>query len=98
MSGPRVASDAGRRRGSGVLVVPAAGEGPAFLRALRVIRLLRSLRRLERLREKFPFFRHNEKSIVAAADICVFIFIMTGVVYDTQHRHNPNIHSYADAL
>jgi voltage-gated potassium channel len=79
-------------------VVPAAGEGPAFLRALRVVRLLRSYRLLERLRQDFEFFRRNDESIVAATDLCVFIFIMTGLVYETQHRHNPDIHNYADAL
>jgi voltage-gated potassium channel len=79
-------------------VVPAANQGPAFLRALRFLRLLRSYRLLERLRIDLSFFRRNEETIVACADLCVFIFIMTGVVYETQHYHNPNIVNYADAL
>jgi voltage-gated potassium channel len=32
------------------------------------------------------------------ANLSVFIFVMTGVVYETQHRTNPNIANYADAL
>jgi hypothetical protein len=32
------------------------------------------------------------------ANLSVFIFVMTGVVYETQHRTNSNIASYADAL
>jgi len=28
----------------------------------------------------------------------VFIFVMTGIVYETQHRTNAGIHNYADAL
>ncbi|HYF09178.1 MAG TPA: potassium channel family protein, partial [Acetobacteraceae bacterium] len=30
--------------------------------------------------------------------LIVFIFIMTGVVFETQHRTNPNITNYGDAL
>jgi voltage-gated potassium channel len=28
----------------------------------------------------------------------VFLFVMTGLVYETQHWTNPEIHNYADAL
>jgi voltage-gated potassium channel Kch len=30
--------------------------------------------------------------------LSVFIFIMTGIVYETQHAINPQINNYADAL
>ncbi|MCK8782970.1 potassium channel family protein [Roseomonas sp. NAR14] len=79
-------------------LVPLAGEGVAFLRALRVLRLLRTYRLLECLRRDFPAFARNEESITATADLLVFIFIMTGLVYETQHRHNPQIGNYADSL
>jgi voltage-gated potassium channel len=43
-------------------------------------------------------FRRHEEIVVAVANLTVFIFVMTGVVYETQHRINPNIANYADAL
>ncbi|MFT8244019.1 ion transporter [Roseomonas sp. BN140053] len=79
-------------------LIPLIGEGAGFLRALRMVRLLRSYRLLERLRRDFRFFRRNEEPIVATADLVVFIFIMTGLVYETQHRNNAQINNYADAL
>ena len=30
--------------------------------------------------------------------LSVFIFIITGIVYETQHVINPQINNYADAL
>jgi voltage-gated potassium channel len=79
-------------------LIPALGAAAGFLRALRVIRLLRSQRLLARLRRDFPAFQRNEDTVVAGADLMVFIFIMTGLVYETQYRSNPQIGDYADAL
>ncbi|MFC7736751.1 potassium channel family protein [Roseomonas sp. GCM10028921] len=79
-------------------LIPRLGAAAGFLRALRVIRLLRSPRLLNRLRRDFPAFQRNEDSIVAATDLIVFIFIMTGLVYETQYRFNEEIRDYADAL
>ncbi|WP_426957374.1 potassium channel family protein [Muricoccus radiodurans] len=79
-------------------VIPYLGAVAGFLRALRVLRLLRSRRVVARLRRDFPAFQRNEDTIVAAADLVVFIFIMTGVVYETQHWSNPQIRDYADSL
>ena len=72
--------------------------GGAFLRALRTLRLLRTYAFLERLRGASTWFRRNEEAVVAATNLAIFIFVMTGVVYDTQHWSNPNITNYADAL
>ena len=79
-------------------LIPFAGEGAAFLRALRVVRLMRSRRLLERLRADFPAFRQREEALTASADLAVFIFIMTGLVYETQRGSNPHIANYADSL
>ena len=38
------------------------------------------------------------KTIVAVVNLGVFLFITTGVVYETQHWRNPNIANYVDAL
>ncbi|NGM22894.1 two pore domain potassium channel family protein [Roseomonas stagni] len=72
--------------------------GWGFLRSLRTLRLLRSARLVLHLRQDLPVFRRNEEAVVAAADLLVFIVVMTGVVHATQHHNNPNITNWADAL
>ncbi|MCB5175570.1 MULTISPECIES: ion transporter [Microvirga] len=79
-------------------LAPVAGEGIGFLRILRTVRLLRTYQLLVRLRADSPFFRRNEDLIVATVNLGVFIFIMTGFVYETQHWSNPKIGNYVDAL
>ena len=80
------------------LIAPIVGEGAGFLRILRTLRLLRNYQILERLRLDFPFFRRNEDLILAITNLSVFIFVMTSIVYATQHWSNPNIRNYVDAL
>ncbi|BCH32308.1 hypothetical protein MesoLjLc_42380 [Mesorhizobium sp. L-8-10] len=53
---------------------------------------------MARLRHDFVYFRRNEDALVALANLCVFLFVMTGVVFETQHRQNAQIGNYADAL
>lgn len=80
------------------LLAPAAGEQFAFLRVLRALRLLRTYALVSRLRRDFTFFRRNEQAITAGINLFVFIFVMTALVYETQHHRNPGIQNYADAL
>lgn len=80
------------------LVTPFFGDGFTFLRILRSLRLLRSYQLLARLRSDSPFFRRNEEVILAATNLIVFIFVMTGIVYATQHENNERINNYVDAL
>jgi voltage-gated potassium channel len=79
-------------------LAPITGEGGAFLRILRTLRLFHSYQMLDRLRADSRFFARNEEVILAITNLCVFVFVMTGIVYETQHRANPNIGNYADAL
>lgn len=79
-------------------LAPIVGEGIGFLRILRTVRLLRTYQLLARLRADSLFFRRNEELIIAAVNLGVFIFIMTGFVYETQHRTNTEIGNYVDAL
>ncbi|HZH11465.1 MAG TPA: ion channel [Microvirga sp.] len=79
-------------------LAPIVGEGIGFLRILRTIRLLRTYQLLARLRADSAFFRKNEELIIASVNLAVFIFIMTGFVYETQHRANDKINNYVDAL
>jgi len=79
-------------------LAPVAGEAGGFLRVLRTLRLLHSYTLLNRLRTDFAFFRKNEEVIIAIVHLLVFIFIMTSLVYETQHWSNPHIKNYVDAL
>jgi voltage-gated potassium channel len=79
-------------------LAPVVGEGIGFLRILRTVRLLRTYQLLARLRADSVFFRRNEEIIVASVNLAVFIFVMTGFVYETQHRANEKINNYVDAL
>lgn len=79
-------------------LAPVVGEGIGFLRILRTVRLLRTYQLLVRLRADSAFFRRNEELIIATVNLGVFIFIMTGFVYETQRWTNGNIHNYVDAL
>jgi voltage-gated potassium channel len=72
--------------------------GWGFLRSLRTLRLLRSARLVAHLRADLPVFRRNQEAFVAAADLLVFIIVMTGIVHATQHWSNPDITNWADAL
>ena len=82
----------------GSFLVPVGGEALGYLRSLRLLRIMRIFRVVDRLRAASPAFRLNEEAIIAGANLLVFVFVMTGLVYTTQHRFNPHITNYADAL
>lgn len=79
-------------------LAPIVGEGFAFLRVVRTLRLLRSYTLLTRLQRDVPFFRRHQDVAFAVIHLAIFLFVMTALVYETQHRSNPNIHNYVDAL
>ncbi len=79
-------------------LAPLVVEGVGFLRILRTLRLLRTYHLLERLRQDSGLFRRNEDVILAATNLVVFVFTMTGIVFATQHNTNPAIHTPIDAL
>jgi len=79
-------------------MAPISGHGVGFLRALRVFRLFRSYRIASRMQRDFPFVRRNYDTIVAGTHLFIFLFVMTAIVYETQHRQNPAIGNYIDAL
>jgi voltage-gated potassium channel len=79
-------------------LAPVAGEGLGFLRILRTLRFLRTYQVVARLRGDFVLFRRHEDLVIAVANLAVFLFIMTGLIYETQYRRNPDISNYADAL
>ncbi|WP_375262243.1 ion channel [Palleronia sp.] len=79
-------------------LIAVAGGGAGFLRVLRTLRLLHTYQLLDRLRADFPFFRDKEALLTASINLAVFLFVMTGLIYATQHRTNPEIANYVDAL
>lgn len=79
-------------------LAPLAGEGAGFLRIVRTLRLLHSYSMAEMLRQDVPLFRRHEDTVFAALHLAVFVFVMTAIVYETQHGTNPEIGNYADAL
>ena len=80
------------------LLAPLAGEAGGFLRVLRTLRLLHTYQLLTRLRTDSPWFRRNEEVAIAIVHLVVFLFVMTGIVFETQHWTNPEIRNYVDAL
>jgi voltage-gated potassium channel len=81
-----------------LLLAPLLYGALGFLRVLRTLRLLHSVRLISSLRSDLPFFRRNEEATLAAAQLGVFLFIMSGLVFESQHRTNQGIANYADAL
>ena len=79
-------------------LISVAGGDAGFLRILRTLRLLHTYQLLDRLRADISFFRRKEELIIATINLAVFLFVMTGLIYATQHRTNPEIGNYVDAL
>ncbi len=80
------------------LLLPVFIENFAFLRIARALRLLRSYHLLRDLRADSPWFRQHEDIVQRTLNLAVFVFVVTSVVYVTQHHINPQIQSYVDAL
>lgn len=70
----------------------------AFLRVLRLLRLIRTMRAAQRLDEFLSLLPINTRVSVAAANLGVFIFVVTSLVWVFEHQSNPALHSYVDAL
>ena len=79
-------------------LAPLVGEGAGFLRILRTLRLLHTYQLVRRLRADSPLFRRNEELILATINLGVFLFVMTGIVYETERWTNSEINNYVDAL
>ena len=80
------------------LLLPAFVENLGFLRVMRALRLLRSYHLLRDLRRDVEWFRLNEDVILRAVNLFVFVFVVSSVVFVTQHNTNPQIASFMDAL
>ncbi|MCR8826704.1 ion transporter [Pseudosulfitobacter koreensis] len=74
------------------------GSNLGFLRVLRMLRLVRGFRILERLDSLSTDVALNIRVIRAAANLLVFIFIVTSLIWVWEHDRNENIATYLDAL
>lgn len=79
-------------------LAPLTGEAGGFLRILRTLRLFQTYHVLKRLRADSRWFRRNEDLALSLVHLMVFLFVMTGIVYETQRWNNPDIRNYVDAL
>lgn len=80
------------------LLLPLQGQDLAFLRVLRITRIFTAYRFVRQLRADFAFLRNNIAALNAGLNLIVFLFLMTALVYETQHSINPDIRNYGDAL
>ena len=80
------------------LLVPLWGQDLAFLRVLRITRVFTAYRFIRQLRADVAFLRNNVPALNAGLNLVVFLFLMTALVYETQHLVNPGIRNYGDAL
>jgi voltage-gated potassium channel len=79
-------------------LAPVVGEAGGFLRILRTLRLLHAYQIIDGLRADSPLFRRHEEVILSVIHLTVFLFVMSAIVYETQHWSNPEITNYIDAL
>lgn len=95
-----LASPVGLAEAAAILsfLAPALGGAAGFLRVLRMLRLLHSYQVLRRLRADFPIVRRHEDLLAAILHLAVFLFVTTGLVYETQGPRNDQINNYVDAL
>ena len=80
------------------LLVPLITQNFAFLRVVRTLRLLRSYHVLKDLRKQIRFFAQHEDVIQSIANMVVFIFFITALVYVFQVNVNDDINTYLDGL
>jgi voltage-gated potassium channel len=79
-------------------LAPVVGEAGGFLRILRTLRLLHTYQIIGRIRADSPLFRRHEEVVLSVIHLSVFLFVMSAIVYETQHWSNPEIANYIDAL
>ena len=81
-----------------LLFAPLLQDAFAFLRGLRFLRLLDVLRLLAPLYGRHGLLTGREEVARASLQLAGFLFVMSGLVYESQHRQNSAINNYMDAL
>lgn len=80
------------------LFVPTLTGSFAFLRVLRAIRLVRALRVLRSAKRRHRWLAEKGELIGSAANLVIFVFVTSAVVYEAQVDRNPDINTFSDAL
>ncbi len=74
------------------------GSNLGFLRVLRMLRLVRGFRVLERLDSLSTDIAINIRVTRAAANLLVFIFVVTSMIWVWERDRNEDLETYIDAL
>ncbi|MEQ9506824.1 MAG: ion channel [Hyphomonas sp.] len=80
------------------MFAPLLTENLAFLRILRAVRAVRAFTFIKRAGVAWRFLTRHEMIVDRVTNLAVFLFIMSSVVYVTQVKINPNIHTFLDAF
>ncbi len=70
----------------------------SFLRVLRAVRAIRAFTFVRRAGLLWRFVTRHERVVDRVTNLVVFLFIMSSIVYVTQVRPNPDIHTFLDAF
>lgn len=79
-------------------LLPLASSNLGFLRILSAVRVVRAYHILHRLRRHSAWVRERTELFDAALDLFMFIFLISAVVWLSQHQNNEKIETYVDAL
>lgn len=80
------------------MFAPLVAGGYGFLRIMRAMRLLRAYVLIRDARFRSQWFAHHGEQMVAAANLLVFVFLVSAFVYVDQLGQNPAIKTYVDAV
>lgn len=80
------------------LLMPGMVGSFAFLRVLRVVRLVRAVPFLRDLPKRHLWLVEKSEVIRSSANLFIFVFLASAVVYEAQAGWNPDINTFIDAL
>ena len=80
------------------LLVPFFAQNMVFLRVFRVVRLVRAFEFLDREHVASRWLHYNSFVVSKVVNLIVFVFIVTALVFVSQHGTNEKIGNYLDAL
>ncbi len=80
------------------LLIPPLTGSFAFLRVLRAMRLFRALRLISEQKQRHRWMVERGELIQSSANLILFIFVTSSIVYEAQTDINPAIQTILDAL
>lgn len=80
------------------LLMPGVIGSFVFLRVLRVVRLVRAVPFLRNLPKRHLWLVEKGEIIRSSANLFIFVFLASALVYEAQVGWNPDINTFIDAL